>query len=117
MKTISKKDLNALVVDLAAADVRVIAPVSRKNQGQEYVEYLPVKDPADIIIDGPQPTRPLKEVVFPPTENLFSWKQNKSLVEIEESPATYLETVVIGARPCDAAALDIVDKVMNWESR
>ena len=39
------------------------------------------------------------------------------MIEIEEVPTTFKETVVVGARPCDAAALDIVDKVMGWDYR
>lgn len=116
-RMLSKTDLDALVRDLVGAGTRVIAPVRRKVQGREFVEYGPIQNPDEILLDGPQPVRPLKEAVFPPTEPLFTWEQAKPLVRIEEVPTTFEETVVIGARPCDAAAFEIVDRVMNWDYR
>lgn len=114
---LSKADLDPFVLDLINAGVRVIAPVRRKQHGREFVEYAQVQNSDVIILDGPQSVRPLKEVVFPPTETLFKWKQAGSLVEIEAGPAIFEETVIIGATPCDAAALEIVDRVMGWDYR
>jgi ferredoxin len=114
---LSKADLDPFVLDLLNGGVRVIAPVRRKEQGREFIEYGRVQNSDEIILDGVQPVRPLKDVVFPPTETLFKWRQSKSLIEIEGSPAAYEETVVIGAAPCDAAALEIVDRVMGWDYR
>jgi ferredoxin len=116
-RMLSKKDLNALVSDLFSAGIRVIAPVRRREQASEIIEYRLVKNPDEMFLSGPQPDRSLKEVVFPPSEPLFKWKQKKSSIEIEEVPTSFIETVVVGARPCDAAALDIVDKVMGWDYR
>ncbi len=114
---LSKANLDALVLDLIGAGMRVIAPIQCKDKGRNAVEYGTVQNPAEMLLAGNQPARPLKEVVFPPTETLFKWKQEKSLIQIEESPAAFKETVVIGARPCDAAALEIVDRVMGWDYR
>jgi ferredoxin len=114
---LGKADLDPFVFDLINAGIRVIAPVRRNPQGREFVEYAQVQNSDMIILDGPHPVRPLKEVIFPPTEILFKWKQAKSLVEIEEGPTTFEETVIIGATPCDAAALEIVDRVMGWDYR
>lgn len=116
-RLLSKADLDSLVLDLIGAGVRVIAPVRRNEQGREFVEYGRVRTADEILVDAPQPVRPLKEVVFPPTESLFKWRQTQSLIEIDESPGAFQETVVVGARPCDAAALEIVDRVMNWDYR
>jgi ferredoxin len=116
-KFISKKDLDALVADLLGAGKSVIAPVRRREGKEEKAEYRQVHHPDEMFLSGPLPVRPLKEVVFPPSEPLLRWKQNKSSIEIEEVPTVFKETVVVGARPCDAAALDIVDKVMGWDYR
>ncbi len=114
---LSKANLDALMLDLLGAGMRVIAPIRCKDQGRNAVEYGTVQNPDEVLLTGHQPARPLKEVVFPPTETLFKWKQVKSLIQIEASPAAFKETVVIGARPCDAAALEIVDRVMGWDYR
>ena len=117
IRLLSIKDLGGLVGDILGSGVRVIAPVRCRDGSEEKVEYRPVLNPDEVSLSGPLPVRPLKEVVFPPSEPLFRWKQNKSSIEIEEVPTGFRETVVVGARPCDAAALDIVDKVMGWDYR
>jgi ferredoxin len=116
-RMLSKKDFGVFVSGLLSAGVSVIAPVARRERGIEKTEYQSVHNPDDIFLSGPLPARPLKEVVFPPSEPLFKWSQKKSSIEIEEVSTSYKETVIIGARPCDAAALDIVDKVMGWDYR
>jgi len=114
---LSKADLDPFVLDLLNGGVRVIAPLRRKEQGRTFVEYGRVQNSDEMILDGVQPVRPLKEVAFPPTEMLFKWKQSKSLIQIEERSTAFEESVVIGATPCDAAALEIVDRVMGWDYR
>ena len=116
-RTLSKPDLGAFVGDLLAAGASVVAPIRFVDQGRTGIEYGPVRSPDEMVLDGPQPGRSLKEAVFPPTEVLFRWRQNKSAVEIEEVPTSFRETVVVGARPCDAAALEILDHVMDWDFR
>ena len=116
-RKLSKTDLAALVGDLLAAGTNVIAPLRFADQGRTAIEYGPVRDPDEMVLDGPQPVRSLKEAVFPPTDVLFRWRQTKSKIEIEEVPATFPETVIVGARPCDAAALDVLDRVMGWDFR
>ena len=113
----SRLDLHPFVLDLVGAGMRVIAPVRREERGLEYLEYRRIGNSDEICLDGSQPIRPLKDAIFPQTETLFKWRQAQSLIEIEESPEKFDETVVIGATPCDAAALDIVDRVMGWDYR
>jgi ferredoxin len=114
---ISKADLGPFALDLMDAGMRVIAPVRCKERGREFTEYRKIENSNDIIWDGSQPARPLKEVIFPQTETLFQWKQSQAAIALEESPIKFTETVVIGATPCDAAALEIVDRVMGWDYR
>ena len=114
---ITRLDLESLVSDLTSAGARVIAPVKRPERGREFLEYDEVRNLYEALLDGPQPIRPLKEIVFPPSDTLFKWKEAQSLIQIEESPTSFQETVIVGARPCDAAALEIVDRVMSWDYR
>jgi ferredoxin len=116
-RSLSKAALDSFVLDLIGAGIRVIAPVRRKEKGRELTEYRKIDNSKDIALDGLPPARPLKEFFFPQTETLFQWKQSQSLISIEESPTRFAETVVIGATPCDAAALEIVDRVMGWDYR
>ncbi len=114
---LSKANLDGLVGDLIAAGTTVVAPIRCKDNGRGTAEYAPVQSPEEVFLEGPQPIRSLKEVVFPPTEALFRWRQVKSAMEIQETPSSFQATVVLGARPCDAAALEIVDRVMGWDYR
>jgi ferredoxin len=114
-RTISKANLEVLVRELITADTTVMAPARFEDHGRSSVEYRAVRSPDEIDLNGSIPRRSLKEVAFPASEVLFRWKQTKSLVQIEETPANFRETVVIGARPCDAAAFDILDRVMGWD--
>jgi ferredoxin len=116
-KFLSKADVDPFVLDLIGAGILVIAPVRRKERGRAFTEYRRIDNSNNVALDGSQPVRPLKEVIFPQTETLFQWKQSQSLISIEESPTKFADTLVIGATPCDAAALEIVDRVMGWDYR
>jgi ferredoxin len=116
-RMITRTDLDDFVADLLGSGAAVIAPTRSEYQGRKVVEYARVSNPGEVFLNGPQPVRPLKEVFFPPSEILFRWKQAKSAVQIEETPTNFNETVIVGARPCDAAALEIVDRVMGWDFR
>ena len=63
------------------------------------------------------PRRSLKEHFLPPTEPLLTWRYRQGAVELSEVATTFPPRVVLGARPCDAAALDVVDRVMDWDYR
>ncbi|MBN2361137.1 MAG: 4Fe-4S dicluster domain-containing protein [Deltaproteobacteria bacterium] len=116
-KTISKAGLSALVRDLLSAGTRVVAPVRRREPDPGGVEYAELTSPDQMCLDGPQPSRSLKEWIFPPSEPLFCWRQTGSEIQLDPAPTAYPETVVVGARPCDAAALEILDRVMGWDYR
>jgi ferredoxin len=116
-RMLSKNNLDALIRNLINDGTRVIAPIRCNEQGRETTAYAAVLSPEEILLTGPQPAHPLKDVVFPPTETLFKWKQVKSSIKIEENPEGFTKSVVIGARPCDAAAMEIVDRVMGWDYR
>jgi ferredoxin len=109
---LSHADLGALV----AAHRRVIAPVRAKDDARQ-TDYLPIRALADAALGAALPRRSLKEFFLPPTEVLLSYRQTKEGVEIKEVPTQAQPQVVLFASPCDAAALEVVDKVMNWEYR
>lgn len=115
-KTLSQAGLDALLADLIGAGVHVLAPV-RVRQGAEVVDFAPLKRPEELALQGALPVRSIKGAFLPPTEVLFAWKQGKDKVELRPAPTQFPRTVVLGARPCDAAAPEIVDKLMGWDYR
>jgi ferredoxin len=48
---------------------------------------------------------------------LFTYQQKKSATEVQDVPTTFSPQVILGVRPCDAAGVEILDKVMNWDYR
>jgi len=115
-KIISESALAALVANLVADRVRVIAPVRAKDH-PEHADYLPIQRLEDAAFNGPLPRRSLKEFFLPSTEVLLRYRQHKDGVDLEEVRTTFPPQVILGARPCDAAGVEILDKVMGWDYR
>ena len=116
LKIVSPSELASLVADLIAAKTRVIAPIQVQDNAAR-TDYGPIRSLKDASLCGPLPRRSLKEFFFPPSEVILRFRQNKGDVEFEEIPNTISPTVVLGARPCDAAGVEILDKVMGWDYR
>jgi ferredoxin len=113
-RTISQERLAALVADLVAIGARVTAP-ARSSDGK--VDYRPITRLDEAALDAELPRRSLKELFLPPTEPLFSWSQEATGVRIDQVPTSFAPHLVLGARPCDAAAVEILDRVMGWDYR
>ncbi len=108
-------DVAGLVADLVTAGIEVVAPVQLAGGA---VEYRAVSCLVEATLGGALPRLSLKAFFLPPSEPLLAWRYEDGGVVLHsasERPAQPL--VVLGARPCDAAALDIVDRVMGWDER
>ena len=115
IKMLSHADLASLATELIAAGMRVIAPVQAK-ENPAVADYKEIRRFEDAAI-GFLPRRSLKEFLLPQTEVLLRYRQHKGDVKLEEVPLTQPKQVILGAKPCDAAGMDILDKVMNWDYR
>jgi ferredoxin len=115
--------LGLLVERLAAAGTPAVALAWAGDAGRaagatgaaRETEYRTVSDAAELALGERLPRLSLKQFFLPPTEVLFSWRRTAGEVELTPAPTVFGDRVVLGARPCDAAALPIVDKVMNWD--
>jgi len=115
IKMVSHADLAALVAELIAANTQVIAPVQAK-ENPAATDYKQIQKLEDATL-GLLPRRSIKEFLFPQTEVLMRYKQHKGDVTLEDIPLPSTKQVIIGAKPCDVASTDILDKVMNWDYR
>lgn len=111
---LSQADLKALIAELVAAKTRVIAPVRAKDD-PEQLDYLPIQSLEEATFGARITRRSLKEFFLPTTEVLLRYTQTKEGVTIKEAPTEHPPQVLFSATPCDAAGLDVVDKVMNWD--
>lgn len=109
---ISESALKSLAEELVKAGTRLVGPARERNGDLVYRE---ASDLGEIELGGDPPTRSLKEFFLPPTEVLLTYRQKQGDVEVTPAPHVFTPLVVIGARPCDAAAVAVVDKVMDWD--
>jgi sulfhydrogenase subunit beta (sulfur reductase) len=107
-KFIEKSELPVLIGELTK-EYEVFAPVKEKSivsfericyENQAYLNFRNTK-------------KPLKEVFFPQTETLFTYRTGKKDVEVVESPGVKGKRVVLGVRPCDARSFVLLDKLFS----
>jgi ferredoxin len=123
MRTLSltQTDLRALLAAQLADGVRVAAPSrpgvrSGESGSVPRARYGWITDAAEAVLDPEIPALSVRELFLPPTEPLFHWRESRDGVTLEEVPIAFEPRVVWGVRPCDAAALEILDRVMSWGS-
>jgi ferredoxin len=113
---VTQAELAALVARLVAAGTRVVAPAPAPHDPGR-TEYRPIQRLDEAALAGPLPRRSLKELFLPPSEVLLRYRQRKDGVDLEEVPTTFPPRVILGARPCDAAGVETLDRVMGWGTR
>jgi ferredoxin len=110
-KTISEKNLRALVDALLAQNKRVVGP---KGAGSMTL-YAPLTKGEELILDQ-LPRRSAKETIFPLCETILTYEKSREATSVSDvDPERFPETVLIGARPCDAAAAPVLDAVFSWD--
>jgi len=93
-------------LDRIAAARNLIAP--RNVSG--VVLYRRVGKSEEIAEIFTRPVLSIKEIFFPPTEQLFTIQKTGQEFHLEESFPGW-ETVVFGVRPCDARGVQLLDAV------
>jgi formate hydrogenlyase subunit 6/NADH:ubiquinone oxidoreductase subunit I len=110
-KTITEQNLHKLINELIAASARVVGP---KRVG-EMTLYEPLARGEELSLSE-LPRRSAKETFFPVCEDILSYEKRDGKTELHDVDLSRIpETVLIGARPCDAAAPGILDAVFSWD--
>ena len=110
-KYISQQNLNTLLDTLVKQGTRVVAP--RLNGGVPL--YEPLTGAQDMVTDQ-LPRRSAKEAFFPLCEDIMTYaKEGQQVTLTDIDPARFPETVLVGVRPCDAAAIPVLDAVFSWD--
>lgn len=92
---------------------RVIAPTRVKD---DVCLYEALSTGAQACFDGfIHPRNSIKEFFFPRHEKLYTYKFKGQKLELEDAPAPDAPFIIVGARPCDAASLPVLDHVFNWD--
>lgn len=110
-KQISADNFNALLQALIATGARVVGP--KRTAGT--LLYEPLNTPEELVL-GELPRRSVKEAFFPVCEDLLTYEKQGQAVQVQDvNPARFPETVLVGVRPCDAAAIPVLDAVFSWD--
>ena len=105
--------LRPAIEALSAAGVEVLVPTEEEPG---VVNLRPVTSPDEVTFEYDNVLLPLKGVFLPPSEVLMEYeKAEGGDVQLRSAPPPSGETVVMGCRPCDAAALEMLDKVFQWD--
>ncbi|MBI5208562.1 MAG: 4Fe-4S dicluster domain-containing protein [Elusimicrobia bacterium] len=112
MKSLSADRLQDLAAALSAAGYRVVAPV----EADGVVRFAPWSPGAAIRTDA-VPVNSLKDVFFPPSEAIGRWRRSGDGFDAIETRPEAPKTAALAARPCDVAALAMLDAVFNWDFR
>ncbi|MCX6580160.1 MAG: 4Fe-4S dicluster domain-containing protein [Candidatus Aminicenantes bacterium] len=99
-KILKKESLGQLFEKMTAAGKRILAP--RKTGDQ--IRFEPVTSAKEMAADFVQSTASAKWAVFPPVEEMLSFRALDKETKLEEKQSKPQPTVVFGIRPCDAAA-------------
>jgi len=107
-KVIEKNKLPVLIRELTK-EYAVFAPVKEKN----IVSFERISSENQAYLDFRNTKKSPKEVFFPQTETLFTYRTGKKDVEIVEAPAVKGKRVLLVVRPCDARSFVLLDKFFS----
>ena len=112
-KYINRNSLKDCLKKELLEGVSILAPATRG----EKTDFLLIDSVDEITTNHVQTIRSPKEVVFPPTEKLFSYKKDKNGVKLTDyNPDELKETLVFGLHPCDATGFIPLGSIFNWDS-
>lgn len=110
---ISRDALGRLIDAWLGQGKRVWGPARVKP---DLIAYEPLASAEQLVLgEAIHPGNTIKEAVFPRHEKLYRYQFRGKQVEMADAEAPATEQIVVGARPCDAVALPILDKVFNWD--
>jgi len=110
---LAESDLAGLAGAILGGTGRVAAPVLA--DGRRTLAWLETAE--EFLLPEVNTVNSIKEFFFPAGEVIFGYRQSGGSTEILPAGAAAIKPfVVFGVRPCDAASLEIMDKVFNWDT-
>lgn len=102
----TREGIAELITRAKSAGYEVYAP--QKREGRVYLEQ--VGESTSLELSHVVTVNGVKDILLPRSEPLAEFRVDEvSLVPVEEPPA---KRIIIGTRPCDAAALVILDAIL-----
>lgn len=112
-EVISKETLLQLVNAWIASGKAVSGPAFVKDG---VCLYTDLRDAEHLAMEGfIRPGDSIKKYFFPRHEKIYHYAHSGQKLELTNAELTPQERIIVGARPCDAASLPVLDKVFNWD--
>ena len=111
-QTITRQALAAAAAEWMAAGIGVAGP---RRIAPDRILYGTVADASELLLEPGKPANSIKEFFFPRHETLYGYRVTGTGVELLDAPTPAAPLVVFAARPCDAAALPILDHIFQWD--
>ena len=105
---IAKNELVSFL-DTLISEYKVFAPVKRDG----FVVFQEIDSGSEALLDYDNSKKPPKEIFFPQSEVLFTYRLGREGLGIEEPSLEDKQMVIFGIRPCDAKSLVILDDIFN----
>jgi sulfhydrogenase subunit beta (sulfur reductase) len=110
MRILEADKLNQLATELVQQGYRVIAPVMDGKMAR-----LKEWAPGQVIELDAYTCNSVKDFLLPHSEVIGRYKLEGSDFTPLDVPVESVKTVLLCVRPCDAAALEFLDTVFNWD--
>lgn len=110
-RILKKEDLGKLIASVNGNGGQFIAPALDARQ----VVFKPVTKAEDVVTDYIVARNSYKEYVFPQTEVVAEFTVEKHGVGLKSREVEARETIVFGARPCEAASLSSLRAIFTWD--
>ena len=100
---LTKEEIKIFLAELMK-ERTVFAPASNGKK----LDYLPVANVSDVVFGDALPYKSPKEIFFPRSEKIITFKGGEAVAEITEE-----KFVLFGAKPCDLEAIEILRKIFT----
>ncbi len=112
-RIISLEAIHSLIENRMKQGALVAAPVVHGN-GMLFFEYI--ENTKNIVLNGTgKSINSIKEFFFPKHENICHFERQENDVVITDAPVFETDQIILGAHPCDAASLPILDPLFAWD--
>ena len=110
-KILKKADLGKLIESVTKKGGRFVAPTTDSRQ----IVFKKVKSAEEIATDYILARNSFKEFLFPQTEVVAEFTLGKDTVDMRGVEVHAPQTVIFGARPCEAASLKGMHALFTWD--
>ncbi len=107
------QNLNTWIRRILDTGDRVTGPV---RAGSDTL-FGAISDPAQLVLGEGLTVKSAKGVFFPQSEVILRFKREDGAIRVEDVEGFAPPTVLLGARPCDAAGMEVLDAVFQWDYR